>query len=281
MSAESGVGAEAGVGADGGVGRPPAPDGGALPAAVLFDMDGTLVDTECLWWDAAAEVAAGLGHRLGDTDAPEVVGRAVLDTAAHLVRVTAGDGAAADPPAAASGTARPAAGRAAGPPRASADAVDTVARQLTRAFLLRVEAGAPLRPGVRSLLAALRAADVPFALVSASPRSVVDSVVAGALDGAGFAFTLSADDTARTKPHPAPYLAAAGRLGVAPGACVVVEDSPDGTASARAAGCPVLVVPSLLPVAEGEGRYFAASLDGVGPADLAACVSVEFRPRTA
>ncbi|GAA3734371.1 HAD-IA family hydrolase [Streptomyces tremellae] len=266
---------------------------------MLFDMDGTLVDTECLWWDAAAEVAAGLGHRLGDGDAPEVVGRAVRDTAAHLVRVTARGAAgraaadragpggvhtpgAAAPPEAPGGPARPPAGDAADPPGARrADAVDAVARRLTRAFSLRADAGAPLRPGVDPLLAALRAADVPFALVSASPRSVVDSVVAGALADAGFAFTLSADDTPLTKPHPAPYLAAAGRLGVAPGACVAVEDSPDGTASARAAGCPVLVVPSLLPVAEGEGRYFAASLDGIGPADLAACVSVEFRPRTA
>ena len=58
------------------------------PAAVLFDMDGTLVDTEVLWWEATEEVAASLGHRLTDADAPEVVGRAVEDTAAHLIRVS-------------------------------------------------------------------------------------------------------------------------------------------------------------------------------------------------
>lgn len=60
-------------------------------AAVLFDMDGTLVDTEGLWWRATEEVADGLGHRLTDADAPEVVGRAVEDTAAHLVRVSGGE----------------------------------------------------------------------------------------------------------------------------------------------------------------------------------------------
>ncbi|MFE1791620.1 HAD hydrolase-like protein [Streptomyces sp. NPDC059525] len=59
-------------------------------AAVLFDMDGTLVDTEVLWWQTTEEVADRLGHRLGPADAPEVVGRAVADTAAHLVRVTGG-----------------------------------------------------------------------------------------------------------------------------------------------------------------------------------------------
>ncbi|MFD3482541.1 HAD family hydrolase [Streptomyces sp. NPDC058665] len=216
------------------------PDGQRVrtPAAVLFDMDGTLVDTETLWWEAAAEVADGLGHRLSDADAPEVVGRAVADTAAHLVRVT--------------GAPRP----------------DAVAADLTGSFLRRVEAGAPPRPGACRLLAALEQAGVPFALVSASPRSVVDSVVAGSLADVGFAFTLSADDTVRTKPYPDPYRAAAERFGAATGACVAVEDSPDGTASAEAAGCPVLVVPSLLPVAPGEGRYFASSLEDVDPAVL-------------
>ncbi|MFE3601045.1 HAD family hydrolase [Streptomyces sp. NPDC059142] len=206
------------------------------PAAVLFDMDGTLVDTEVLWWEAAEEIAASLGHRLTGADAPEVVGRAVADTTAHLIRVT--------------GTPDPAA-----PGR--------VAAELTGAFLRRVQAGAPPRPGVRRLLAELETAGVPFALVSASPRTVVDAVVGGSLAGVPFAFTLSADDTVRTKPHPDPYRAAADRFGLGPGACVAVEDSPDGTASAHAAGCAVLVVPSALPVPEAAGRSFAGSLEDV------------------
>ncbi|MGW4684624.1 HAD family hydrolase [Streptomyces sp. NPDC004244] len=204
-------------------------------AAVLFDMDGTLVDTEVLWWDVTAEVAAGLGHTLADADALEVVGRAVEDTAAHLVRVSGGGD----------------------PDR------DRVAADLTERFFRRVAAGAPLRPGAGRLLTELSAQGVPFALVSASPRSVVDSVVGGALCGVPFAFTLSADDTPRTKPHPEPYRAAAARLGAAPEACVAVEDSPDGAASAEAAGCGVLVVPSLLDVAVSPARSFARSLEDV------------------
>ncbi|SEE04061.1 HAD family phosphatase [Streptomyces sp. TLI_105] len=202
-------------------------------AAVLFDMDGTLVDTEVLWWEATEEVAARLGHRLTRTDAPEVVGRAVEDTAAHLVRTT--------------GTRDP----------------DGVVTALTTAFQRRVDEGAPMRPGADRLLAELERAELPFALVSASPRSVVDSVVGGALAHVPFALTLSADDTVRTKPHPDPYRTAARRLGVPAAACVAVEDSPDGTASADAAGCTVLVVPSLLPVPPGPGRIFADSLEDV------------------
>ncbi|MCR8946502.1 HAD family phosphatase [Streptomyces sp. OUCMDZ-4982] len=246
------------------------------PAAVLFDMDGTLVDTEVLWWETAREVAAGLGHRLTDADAPEVVGRAVADTAAHLIGVTSGDPSTL--PGAATGRAaapeRTAADRAAAPERAAdrAAALERTAAELTDSFFRKVDAGAPLRPGAAALLASLEAAGVPFALVSASPRSVVDAVVAGALAGVDFAFTLSADDTVRTKPHPDPYRAAAERFAADPAACVAVEDSPDGTASADAAGCAVLVVPSLLPVAPGRARTFARSLEEVDLGVLTDCL---------
>ncbi|MER6189524.1 HAD family phosphatase [Streptomyces cyaneofuscatus] len=227
----------------------------ALPSAVLFDMDGTLVDTEVLWWETAREVAAGLGHRLSDADAPEVVGRAVADTAAHLIEVTGGD--ASEPP---------------GAPADRAAALARTAAELTDSFFRKVDAGAPLRPGAAALLASLKGAGVPFALVSASPRSVVDAVVAGSLAGVDFAFTLSADDTVRTKPHPDPYRAAAERFAADPAACVAVEDSPDGTASADAAGCAVLVVPSLLPVAPGRARTFARSLEEVDLGVLSDCL---------
>ncbi|WP_254812621.1 HAD family hydrolase [Streptomyces cavourensis] len=225
------------------------------PAAVLFDMDGTLVDTEVLWWETAREVAAGLGHRLTDADAPEVVGRAVADTAAHLIEVT--------------GVGSPVPSHAA---EARSAALERTAAELTDSFFRKVDAGAPLRPGAAALLASLEAAGVPFALVSASPRSVVDAVVAGALAGVDFAFTLSADDTVRTKPHPDPYRAAAERFAADPAACVAVEDSPDGTASADAAGCAVLVVPSLLPVAPGRARTFARSLEEVDLGVLTDCL---------
>ncbi|MDX3536166.1 HAD family hydrolase [Streptomyces sp. MB09-01] len=113
---------------------------------------------------------------------------------------------------------------------------------------------------------------LPFALVSASPRLVVDSVVGGSLAHVPFAFTPSADDTARSKPHPDPYRAAAGRLGLVPQACVAVEDSPDGAASAEAAGCGLLVVPSLLAVPASPKRVFARSLEEATPELLRSCL---------
>lgn len=189
------------------------------------------------------------------------VGRAVEDTAAHLIRV--------------SGAAGTAAARTKGANRSHGVALSatSVAAALTASFHARVEAGAPLRPGAARLLAELERMQMPFALVSASPRMVVDTVVAGALADVPFSFTLSADDTVRTKPHPDPYRAAAARFGAPAGACVAVEDSPDGSASAQAAGCPVLVVPSLLPVPASPGRVFADSLEDVDLDVLRRCVS--------
>ncbi|MGW4896117.1 HAD family hydrolase [Kitasatospora sp. NPDC004240] len=184
------------------------------PAAVLFDMDGTLVDTEHLWLEAAGELARELGHTLDDTDLPEVLGQAVEHTAAHLRRAT--------------GTALSEA---------------ELAERLGESFAGKVAARTVPRPGALALLAELRAARVPTALVSASPRRVVDLVLA-TIGRDWFAVTLAAEDTPRTKPAPDPYLAAADRLGLDPAACVAVEDTPTGVASATAAGCAVLAVPS-------------------------------------
>ncbi|MER5986216.1 HAD family phosphatase [Streptomyces sp. NPDC001787] len=208
----------------------------ALPAAVLFDMDGTLVDTERLWLQATAELAAGLGHTLVEEDLPEVLGRAVDHTAGHLHRVTRTGLAAA-----------------------------ALAELLTEAFSVKVAAEVVPRPGALALLAELRAAAVPTALVSASPRRVVDLVL-GHLGRDFFHVTLAAEDTERTKPDPAPYLAAAARLGLDPSVCVAVEDTPTGVSSALAAGCSVVAVPSTVPIAEADRITLLTSLE---QADLA------------
>jgi HAD superfamily hydrolase (TIGR01509 family) len=200
------------------------------PAAVLFDMDGTLVDTEHLWWWAVTEIADRLGYGLTDADLPDVLGRPVAHTAAYLHRTA--------------GTAVP---------------ETQIARDLDDAFATRVGADVQPRPGALRLLAELKEAMVPTALVTASPRRVVDLVL-GTLGADWFALTVAAEDTVLTKPEPDPYLAAADRLGVAPQACVAVEDSPLGVSSARAAGCHVVAVPSTVTITPQPGVLVVGSL---------------------
>lgn len=210
--------------------------------AVLFDMDGTLVDTERLWWEAVEQVA---GRPLTEADQPEVLGRPVEYTAGWLA-ATAG-----------------------------APAAD-IAAELHREFAARVRTGIVPRPGALDLLDALARDGVPTALVTASPRAVADTVLE-ALGASRFAASVTADDTGHTKPAPDPYLAACRALGVDPAACVAVEDTQTGVSSAEAAGCAVLAVPSLAPIGAAPGRTVRASLVGVTPADLRAMVTYELR----
>lgn len=205
----------------------------APPAAVLFDMDGTLVDTEHLWWLAVAEIAEGLGYRLTDDDLPEVLGRPVAHTAGYL-----------------HGMAGPGASEA------------RIARDLDAAFAARVAEDVTPRPGALRLLAELRDAGVPAALVTASPRRIVDLVLR-TLGEEWFTLTVAAEDTVRSKPDPAPYLAATARLGVAPRTCVAVEDSPLGLSSALAAGCHAVAVPSTVPITSEPGVLVVGSLEEV------------------
>jgi HAD superfamily hydrolase (TIGR01509 family) len=120
------------------------------------------------------------------------------------------------------------------------------------------------RPGALALLKALLTAGVTTALVTASPRRVVDLVL-DVLGREYFAVSVSADDTVRTKPAPDPYLEAIRLLGADPARCVAVEDTPTGVASAEAAGCPVLVVPSVVPIPAAPGRMVLTSLKDADP----------------
>lgn len=213
--------------------------------AVLFDMDGTLVDTERLWWEAVEEVAAGLGRPLTAGDQPEVLGRPVEHTAAWLGAATS---------------------------RPAADVADALHREFTD----RVGTGIVPRPGALDLLDALARDGVPTGLVTASSRAVAEMVLA-ALGADRFAVAVTADDTERTKPAPDPYLAACRALGADPARCVAVEDTPTGVTSAQAAGCAVLAVPSLAPIGQAPGRTVLASLEGVTPQRLRAMLPRELR----
>ncbi|MFI1099773.1 HAD family hydrolase [Streptomyces melanogenes] len=210
--------------------------------AVLFDMDGTLVDTERAWVEVVEQVAARHGYALVGAGRTAVFGRSVEDTAKMLYEPLAVH-------------------------------QDVLAAELGDGFAARLADGAEPRPGALRLLSALRRDRVPTALVSASPRAVVDRVAAS-LSGHRFDAVYGAEDTARTKPAPDPYLAAAAALGAEPSRCVAVEDTVTGVTSAEAAGCAVLAVPSMEPIAPAAGRTVLASLEEADPALLRSLISL-------
>jgi HAD superfamily hydrolase (TIGR01509 family) len=212
-------------------------------AAVLFDMDGTLVDTENTWWQAVAQVAASLGYPLTDADLLEVLGQPVEHTAAHLVRATG-----------------------------TSTTFAALTAELHREFAARVRELVVPQPGAMDLLDQLRDHDIAIALVSASTKTIVD-IVLKVLDPKLFSVTITADDVQYTKPAPDPYLAAARGLDVAPSNCVAIEDTQTGVTSAEAAGCHVVAVPSLAPIPPTPGRTVLESLKQVDVALLRALVA--------
>ncbi|OEV03266.1 HAD family hydrolase [Streptomyces oceani] len=211
--------------------------------AVLLDMDGTLVDTEGLWWDAEVEVFADLGHELDQSWRHEVVGGPMSRSAGFLISATGAD-----------------------------ITLGELTVLLNAAFLARLERGVPLMPGARRLLAELAAHELPVGLVSASHREVIDRMLVS-LGAEHFRCTLAGDELARTKPHPDPYLIAAERLGAAPTRCVVVEDTVTGVTSAEAAGCRVVAIPSVTPIEPAVGRTVLSSLEEVDLAFLHSVVA--------
>jgi HAD superfamily hydrolase (TIGR01509 family) len=198
--------------------------------AVLFDMDGLLVDSEPLWLEAETAVMARLGAGWTERDQAQLLGGSLKRTVRYLL----------------SKATRPA------PP-------DVVAEWLMSGIAERVRRyGVPVRPGARELLAAVQAAGLPHALVTSSERGFMDAVLAST--GMRFDVLVCADDVTATKPDPEPYLLATKLTGVPPADCFALEDSPNGVASAEAAGCRVIAVPSLVPIPPSPGRIVVSSL---------------------
>lgn len=209
------------------------PGAGGLPAALLFDMDGLLVDTEGTWFVAEAEVMAALGGRWDEEHQLALFGGPLEKAARYMLGLV-------DRP----------------------DVTEAWVAQALVDGMVRQLGSGPVawRPGAHDLLTSAVEAGVACALVSSSLRPVVDAV----LDAVGrhhFAATVSGDDVERTKPHPEPYLLAADLLGVPPTCCVALEDSATGATSARTAGCRTVVVPSLAPVADELADLVVGSLD--------------------
>lgn len=211
-----------------------------LPAAVLWDMDGTLVDTEPYWMATESALAEEYGATWTHEDAMHLVGNDLLTSGRYIKQRM-------------------------GLPQSAEEIVE----MLLDGVVARVQHAVPWCPGARELLLALHDAGVPCGLVTMSYQRFVAPIVEH-LPPETFRVIVTGDLVEYGKPHPEPYLTAAASLGVDPADCVAIEDSNTGATSAAAAGCRVLVVPNHVTVPAGERRVFRTSLEGLAPADLAA-----------
>ncbi|WP_243788817.1 HAD family phosphatase [Saccharopolyspora gloriosae] len=214
----------------------------ARPAAVLFDMDGTLVDSEKLWTISLSDYATYRGGELSIATREAMVGSNMSTSMRMLL-------ADLDLPADAA---------------AVAEAADWVEARSTELF----RQGLPWRPGAQEALAAVRSLGIPAALVTSTIRSLAE-IALDTLGRDSFDVTVCGDEVdGRNKPDPEPYLRAARMLAVDPRRCVAVEDSPTGVAAAVAAGCTVIAVPCEVPLEPGERRVVLDSLEELDTGSL-------------
>ena len=211
-----------------------------LPAAVLWDMDGTLVDTEPYWMRAETELIREFGGSWTEEDALQLVGAGLWDAAAVFQR---------------EGVDLP--------------ADEIVARLTERVREQLAQHGVPWQPGAQELLKSVRDAGIPTALVTMSIRSMAEDIV-GVMPFTAFDELVTGDEVAAPKPHPEPYLAAAGRLGVDIADCVAIEDSPTGLAAAMSAGAVSIGVPHMLSLDEAPSHVVWPTLDGRSLHDIVA-----------
>lgn len=209
-----------------------------FPAAVLWDMDGTLIDTEPYWMAEEGDLIAQAGGTWTHEDAVDLVGNSLLDSAEIILARTP-----------VSGT------------------PEEVVERLLSGVVRRTRDHLPWRPGARELLLECVARGIPCALVTMSWTALAD-VLLEALPPATFTAVVTGDLVTHGKPHPEPYLRAAELLGVAPGDCIALEDSGTGARSATAAGVPTVAVPHVVPVPELPGMVAVDSLAGMTVARL-------------
>jgi HAD superfamily hydrolase (TIGR01509 family) len=209
------------------------------PSAVLWDMDGTLVDTEPYWIETEFALAKRYGGSWSHEQALSLVGSDLISSG-RIMREQMG--------------------------------IDLepseIVEQLLDGVVELVRARVPWRPGATELLADLHKHGIPSALVTMSYLRFVEPILEHLPPGT-FAEVVTGDAVSHGKPHPEPYLKAARGLGLHPSRCLAIEDSNTGARSAAAAGCGVvLVVPNHVPVLEGERRVFAHTLVGLDASSL-------------
>ena len=205
-----------------------------LPAAVLWDMDGTLIDTEPIWQQSQVELTDRFGATWTHEDGLSLVGSG-LERSGEILRDRGVD-----------------------------MEVEEIVLWMTEYVSDRLRHDdLPWRPGARELVEELHDRGIPTALVTMSRRSMA-LVAAEALGARGFRVVVAGDDVERPKPFPDAYLSAAAQLGVEPTACVAIEDSATGVASAVASGAVTIAVEHIVPLADiAGGDVHLTTLAGV------------------
>ena len=198
-------------------------------AAVVFDMDGVIVDTEQVWDEVREKLVADWGGRDSPTAQRAMMGMSSGEWSRYMHDELG-----------------------------LSQAPDEINDEVVRRMLARYRDDLPLIDGAIAAVHEL-AGSFPLAVASSSNRPLIDAVLETAGIAGCFAATVSSEEVGRGKPSPDVYLEAARRLGVAPGLCAAVEDSANGILAAHAAGMHVIAYPN---------RHYPPTADTVGLADV-------------
>nr|WP_277349754.1 HAD family hydrolase [Planosporangium thailandense] len=210
----------------------------------MFDMDGTLVDSEKVWDVGLRELAHRYGGELSVAARTRMVGTSMSESM-DILHIDIAQ-----------------------PWRDVEASVTWLEDRVCKLFA----EGLIWRPGARELLADVRAAGIPTALVTATRRRLVD-VALETIGAHNFDVVVCGDEVGNAKPHPEPYLTAAAKLGAQAARCVAIEDSPTGVASAKAAGCLVVAVPCEVALIPMDGVVTIDSLTATDAVTLRSLVA--------
>ena len=206
------------------------------PAAVVFDMDGLLVDTNPIWREAERGLIESRGHTFSSAVRQQIMGLRMRDIVARFKEIYD-----------------------------LQDPVEQLRQELAQRLSQLVLEGVTPQPGAHEILAYLQQRGLPLAVASSSPPALIDGVLQTMGWNRYFLHRCSAEDEERGKPAPDVYLRASGRLGVAPAACLALEDTPTGARAAVAAGmvCYAVSDPDHEPRFDGITSHFFPSLHDV------------------
>jgi HAD superfamily hydrolase (TIGR01509 family) len=209
-----------------------------LPAAVLWDMDGTLIDSEPYWMKSEGAFAKANNSSWSEADGLSLIGMSLYDSS-KIIKEKVG----------------------------SELEPEQIIQQLTDGVSAQLSQEIFWRPGARELLSLLRSEKIKTALVTMSMHRMAKQVV-DAIGFDAFDVIVAGDDVRHGKPHPEPYLRAAELLGVGPEECVAFEDSISGLRSAESAGTKAVGIKNIVEIPVVPGRIIWPTLEGVSVSDL-------------